>query len=133
MDSLGKETLQQETEVVAETLESPGRLAEPSPQGATFPKVAVSGTHSENRAAGTGMPKARLQLLVLCALAFAALLKLVSRLRQGCGAWIPVSVASESGPLPGHWNPSLGALWGQGAGDPFTQPPRVRGSETGGA
>lgn len=125
MDSLGKDTLQQETEVVAETLESPGRLA---PQGAAFPKVAMSGTHSENRAAGTGMPNARLRLLVLCALAFAASLKLVSRLKQGCDAWIPVSVASESGPLPASLGlqsqRSLGTR-GRGPVHPIPKGPRL--------
>lgn len=72
-----------ETEVVAETLESPGRLPGPGSQGAEFPKVAVSGTHSENHAAGTGVPNARLRALTVCALGSAASLKLFSRPKQG--------------------------------------------------
>ena len=117
--------------MVAETLESPGRPPGPGSQGAAFPKVAVSGTHSENRAAGTGTPNARLRALTVCALGFAASLKLLST-ETRLDAWIPVSVASESGPLQVSLECqsecTLGTT-GRGPVHPISKCPRLRMAE----
>lgn len=115
--------------MVAETLESPGRPPGPGSQGAAFPKVTVSGTHSENHAAGTGMPNARLRALTVCALGFAASLKLFSRQKQGLTHEFLSQWPANQAHCRCHWNASLNALWGQRAGGQFTEFPSVRGSE----